>query len=57
MYAGESPHIAHVSCLTRAGQRVWVNSNDMNLMQSMTCEEFCGRDARISSDQQITVLG
>jgi acetyl-CoA C-acetyltransferase len=57
MYAGELPHIAHLSCLTRAGQRVWVNSNDMNLMQSMICEEFCGRDARIDSDQQITVLG
>jgi acetyl-CoA C-acetyltransferase len=57
MYAGELPHIAHVSCLTQAGQRVWVNSNDMNLMQSMICEEFCGRDARIDSDQQITVLG
>jgi acetyl-CoA C-acetyltransferase len=56
MYSGDLPHIAHVSCLTQAGQRVWVNSNDMNLMQSMICEEFCGRDARIDRDQRITVL-
>lgn len=47
MYAGDQPNIAHLACLTQEGQRVWVNSEDKDLMQSMTREEFCGRDARI----------
>lgn len=48
MYADGQPNIAHVACLTQDGQRVWVNSDDKDLMQSMISEEFCGRDARIN---------
>lgn len=47
MFSGNDPAIAHVACLTPAGQRVWVNSEDVDLMAAMTTEEFCGRKARI----------
>jgi acetyl-CoA C-acetyltransferase len=49
MYQGESAAVAHVACLTAGGERVWVNSDDADLLQSMTTEEFCGKAARISA--------
>lgn len=56
MYAGDGSSLAHLACLTQDGERVWVNSEDKDLMQSMTSEEFCGRDASIDSNQHISVL-
>ncbi len=50
MYSGEEPAVAHVACLTPAGQRTWVNTDDEDLMAAMTREEFCGRRARINGD-------
>ena len=49
MFSGDDPAIAHVACLTPDGQRVWVNSEDTDLMAAMTREEFCGRKARINN--------
>jgi acetyl-CoA C-acetyltransferase len=55
MYGADGPAIAHLSCLTEAGERVWVNSEDMDLMLAMTREEFCGRPASINQAQQISI--
>ena len=57
MYAGDVPTIAHLSCLTPAGQRVWANAEDGALMQSMVREEFCGRPARIDGEGRCSVTG
>ncbi len=50
MYSGEEPGVAHCACLTKDGERVWANCDDVDVMLSMTREEFCGRTASISSD-------
>jgi len=55
MYGADGPAVAHVACQNDAGQRVWINSEDREMMQAMTKEEFCGRQARISSDHQLSV--
>lgn len=55
MYAGEQPSIGHFACLTPDGKRVWVNTEDKSLLQSMTTEEFCGRSASIDRDGNINV--
>jgi len=57
MYGAEGPSVAHISCLTPAGQRLWVNSEDVDLMQAMTREEFCGRKLTIDQAQHIKRLG
>ena len=49
MFSGDQPATAHVACLTSGGERVWVNSEDRDLMAAMTREEFCGRRARIDN--------
>ncbi len=51
MYGAEGPAIAHLACQNSDGERVWVNSDDPDLMNAMTTEEFCGRQARIENDQ------
>ncbi|MCZ6658505.1 MAG: acetyl-CoA acetyltransferase [Gammaproteobacteria bacterium] len=55
MYAGEDPAIAHLSCLTPKGQRVWVNSEDRDLNLAMTREEFCDRPARIDGNGHLAI--
>jgi acetyl-CoA C-acetyltransferase len=55
MYSGESPAIAHCSCLTPRGERTWANSQDADLMQAMTNEEFCGRPGRILPSGELVV--
>ena len=55
MFSGDNPAVAHVACLTPAGQRVWVNSDDIELMAAMTSEEFCGRQARIHDNGNLTI--
>ena len=56
MYGGEAPVIAHCGCQTPAGERVWVNSEDKDLMNAMTQEEFCGRTVRISAAGELSVI-
>lgn len=50
MYDNDRPRIGHVSCLTPAGARTWVNTEDADLVASMVREEFCGRRVRIRGD-------
>ena len=47
MYENDEPRIGHVSCLTPAGSRTWVNTEDADLVRAMVSEEFCGRSARL----------
>ena len=51
MYAADEPAIGHVACLTPAGQRTWVNTQDRDLMAAMVTEEFCGRPVTIKDDR------
>ena len=53
MYGGLGPSVAHIACQTPEGQRVWINSEDPDLMQAMTGEEFCGREVTIDQEQCI----
>lgn len=55
MFADQEPALGHIACLTPDGQRVWVNTDDIDLMQSMAREEFCGRNATIDPEQKLTV--
>lgn len=50
MYDADGPSVAHVACRNDDGERVWVNSDDPELMQAMTTSEFCGRTAKIEND-------
>jgi acetyl-CoA C-acetyltransferase len=56
MYGAEGPVIGYFACLTQGGKRVWANTEDTPLLQSMTTEEFCGRSARLDNAGVITVL-
>ena len=49
MYAENEPRIGHVSCLTPAGERTWVNVDDTQLVRSMVSEEFCGRPVKVAA--------
>ncbi len=55
MYGAEGPAVAHFSCLTNKGERVWANSDDVDLMRAMETEEFCGRSAML--DKTIRIDG
>ncbi len=55
MHSGEDPAVAHVACLMPQGQRTCVNTEDRDLMQAMTREEFCGREARIDGDGNLAI--
>jgi acetyl-CoA C-acetyltransferase len=48
MYGGEGPSIAHVVCLTPDGCRAWANCEDVDVLQDMTREEFCGRPVQVA---------
>lgn len=49
------PRIAHVACLTDAGERTWATSDDPALMEAMTREEFCGRRAVVDGEGGLRV--
>jgi acetyl-CoA C-acetyltransferase len=55
MYSGDDPAVAHVACLTPQGERTWVNTEDKDLMEAMTREEFCGRKVRIDGDGNLAI--
>ncbi|MCZ6459583.1 MAG: acetyl-CoA acetyltransferase [Gammaproteobacteria bacterium] len=56
MYSAVAPTVGHVACLTPAGERTWVNTEDPELMGAMASEEFCGRPVKIDSAAQLSVL-
>ena len=47
MYDNDEPRIGHVACLTPAGKRTWVNTEERDMVRAMVSEEFCGRLVRI----------
>ena len=51
MYENDAPRIGHVACLTPAGARTWVNTEDKDLMHDMVRQEFCGRPVRIQGGE------
>ncbi|MDP6377390.1 MAG: acetyl-CoA acetyltransferase [Pseudomonadales bacterium] len=57
MFGAEGADIAHIACRTPAGERVWVNTQDGDVMQAMTEEEFCGRDVKIDVEGRIAFGG
>ena len=56
MYGAEGPTVAHVSCLNDDGERTWVNTQDVDLMQDMTEKEFCGREAQLATSELINLM-
>ena len=54
MYRDNQPSMAQIACLTPDEERVWVNSDNQDLMSAMETEEFCGRSARIDVEQRIS---
>lgn len=53
MYAGDGPSRGHFACRTPDGSRVWANTQEADLMQAMTEQEFCGAAARIDASGRI----
>ena len=55
MHHQGEPGVAHLSCLTPSGERVWANSEDAGLMRAMMMDEFCGRAVRLGADGDVDV--
>ena len=51
MYADDEPSLGHVSCLTPAGERTWVNAEDRQLLGEMVSKEFCGRPVTLRAGE------
>ena len=47
MYGSNGPSAALAACLLDDGRRAWGNTDDVDVMQAMVSEEFCGRRARL----------
>jgi acetyl-CoA C-acetyltransferase len=47
MYGPDAPTIGHVACLLPDGRRAWGNTKDVDVLNAMTREEFCGRRAQL----------
>lgn len=56
MYNQGEAAVGHFACLTADGRRVWVNTEDRDMMQAMSREEFCGKSAVISSRQELRLV-
>jgi len=56
MYSGDEPAIAHCACLTADGQRTWINTEDKDMADAMTREEFCGLAARIDAQGILSIV-
>ena len=57
MFNGADPTIAHLACRTADDARTWVNTQDLDIMNAMLVEEFCGRPVHIKGSDELTVLG
>ncbi len=51
MYGGGAPKTAFISALTDEGTRTWATTEDADVMQAMTVEEFCGKSVQLSAKQ------
>ena len=47
MYGPNGPVRGHAACLLPDGKRTWANTDDVEIMEGMTREEFCGMRARL----------
>jgi acetyl-CoA C-acetyltransferase len=54
MFGPNGPAMGHAACLLPDGRRTWANTQDQDVMQAMTTEEFCGRAASVK-DGVLTV--
>jgi acetyl-CoA C-acetyltransferase len=55
MYNAGQPVIGHVACLTGDGKRTWANTEDVDLLQDMTNEEFCGRTGHLNGQGRLSM--
>ena len=56
IYSAGGPAIGHLACLTEAGDRVWANVTDRDVLNAMPREEFCGRAVRLSGELPPQIL-
>ena len=50
MFGREGPGIGLAACLLPDGRRTWTNTRDADVLDAMTSEDFCGRQAHIEAD-------
>ena len=50
-----APRLAHVSCLTDAGQRTWATLAEPTVLEAMMREEFCGRRGSVDGHGRLIV--
>ena len=50
MFGREGPAIGLAACRLPDGRRTWANTRDTDVLDAMTSEEFCGRQAHIEPD-------
>jgi acetyl-CoA C-acetyltransferase len=48
MYGAEGPTVGHLACLLPDGRRLWANCEDLDTLEAMSREEFCGRSVRVA---------
>jgi len=51
MYGAEGPTIGHISALLPDGRRTWAHCSDVEVLNAMTEEEFCGRRVSLADNQ------
>ncbi len=56
MYDSTGPAVGHAACLTADGKRTWANTEDRQLADEMTRNEFCGRRASINGKGVLNIL-
>ncbi len=48
IYGAQGPEQAHVAARLAGGERTWANCEDLDVMQAMTEQEFCGRAVTVA---------
>lgn len=51
IYNGEGPQLAHVAARLDGGERAWANCRDLEVLEAMTREEFCGKPVHLDGDR------
>ena len=54
MFGRDGPNIGLAACLLSDGRRAWANTRDADVLDAMTTEEFCGRQAHIDTRGTVT---
>ena len=50
IYNGAGPQLAHVAARLDGGERAWANCRDLDTLEAMTREEFCGKPVHLDGD-------